>query len=108
LQEVYVTFLQPWMQNDPMIELVAPEGEVSPVTRFLSQGGGLHHLCYEVDDLESQLNVAKAAKSALARPPLPAVAFSGRRVAWVITGQRLLIEYLEKYSRNQEAEEIGG
>jgi len=35
------------------IELLAPLGETSPIAKFLEKnaGGGLHHLCYEVEDI---------------------------------------------------------
>jgi methylmalonyl-CoA/ethylmalonyl-CoA epimerase len=35
------------------VELLEPLGEVSPIASFLerSPGGGIHHVCYEVDDL---------------------------------------------------------
>lgn len=34
------------------IELMAPLGEASPISRFVAKtGGGLHHICYEVDDI---------------------------------------------------------
>src|SRR6204780_4013119 len=35
------------------IELLAPLGEQSPVAAFLARNpaGGMHHLCYEVDDI---------------------------------------------------------
>ena len=35
------------------IELLTPLGEASPITSFLAKnpGGGIHHLCFEVDDL---------------------------------------------------------
>jgi len=35
------------------IELLQPLGEKSPIARFLERNptGGLHHLCFEVDDL---------------------------------------------------------
>jgi methylmalonyl-CoA/ethylmalonyl-CoA epimerase len=35
------------------IELIEPLGEQSPIAKFLStnQGGAIHHLCLEVDDL---------------------------------------------------------
>ncbi|HEX4104939.1 MAG TPA: methylmalonyl-CoA epimerase [Rhizomicrobium sp.] len=35
------------------IELLAPLGENSPIANFLSRnpGGGVHHLCFEVDDI---------------------------------------------------------
>jgi len=35
------------------IELLEPLGEDSPITRFLEKNtaGGMHHLCYEVEDI---------------------------------------------------------
>ncbi|MBV9569963.1 MAG: methylmalonyl-CoA epimerase [Alphaproteobacteria bacterium] len=35
------------------IELLEPLGENSPIAKFLEKnpGGGMHHLCYEVDDI---------------------------------------------------------
>jgi methylmalonyl-CoA/ethylmalonyl-CoA epimerase len=37
------------------IELIAPLGDASPITNFLarSPGGGIHHVCYEVDDIKA-------------------------------------------------------
>ena len=37
------------------IELIAPLGANSPVAAFLARNpaGGIHHVCYEVDDLEA-------------------------------------------------------
>jgi methylmalonyl-CoA/ethylmalonyl-CoA epimerase len=36
------------------IELLEPLGDNSPIAKFLERnpGGGIHHLCYEVDDIE--------------------------------------------------------
>ena len=94
-QVVRVTFLHGKHAADPLVELVEPAGEKSPVRSFLERGGGLHHLCYQVDDLEEQLRRSRAAGGIITRAPLPAVAFGGRRIAWVYTKNRLLIEYLE-------------
>jgi methylmalonyl-CoA/ethylmalonyl-CoA epimerase len=35
------------------IELLEPLGEASPITKFLERNpdGGIHHICYEVDDI---------------------------------------------------------
>ncbi len=35
------------------IELVSPLGDASPLARFLERNpdGGIHHICYEVDDI---------------------------------------------------------
>lgn len=37
------------------IELLTPLGENSPIAAFLARqpGGGMHHLCYEVEDIEA-------------------------------------------------------
>lgn len=95
LQKVYVSFLQGTNPTDSLIELVQPGGPESPVSRFLERGGGLHHLCYQVGDLESHLGFCKSVGTIIIRPPVPAVAFGGRRIAWGLTKQRLLVEFLE-------------
>jgi len=95
LQNVSVTFLQRSKIGDPLVELVEPGGPESPVSRFLQHGGGLHHLCYEVGDLEAHLTFCKSVGTIIIRPPVPAVAFNGRRIAWVVTRKRLLMEFLE-------------
>jgi methylmalonyl-CoA/ethylmalonyl-CoA epimerase len=35
------------------VELVAPLGDASPIAKFLEKNpdGGMHHICYEVDDI---------------------------------------------------------
>jgi methylmalonyl-CoA/ethylmalonyl-CoA epimerase len=95
LQRVRVAFLA-HPNGGPQFELVEPFGERSPVAAFAAQGGGLHHLCYEVDDLAGQLAAARSSGAAVLRPPRPAAAFGGRRIAWVLTRQKLLVEFLER------------
>lgn len=95
LQKVRVTFFEGHSSTDPLIELVEPGGFESPVSRFLERGGGLHHLCYEVEDLESHLAFCKSVGTIVLRPPVPAVAFGGRRIAWAMTRKKLLLEFLE-------------
>lgn len=42
--------------GDSRIELLAATGEDTPVGRFLAKRGpGMHHVAYEVDDLEAEL-----------------------------------------------------
>ena len=96
LQQVRVTFLEPASPGEAAIELVEPTVDNSPVSRFLARGGGLHHLCYEVDNLEEELKQARSRGGLIVKQPLPAVAFKGRRIAWVVTRHRLVIEYLER------------
>ncbi len=97
IQKVRVTFLHGAHGHDSLIELVEPGGPDSPVSRFLNAGGGLHHLCYEVDHLEQHLRFCKSTGTVVIRRPVPAVAFGGRRIAWALTKEKLLIEFLESH-----------
>jgi methylmalonyl-CoA/ethylmalonyl-CoA epimerase len=95
LQKAKVAFMTT-RPGDAQIELVQPVGETSPVQRFLQQGGGMHHLCYEVAELEAELAAFRSRGAAIASRPKPAVAFGGRRIAWVITSEKFLVELLEE------------
>jgi methylmalonyl-CoA/ethylmalonyl-CoA epimerase len=95
-QGVRVTFLKGRHAADPLLELVEPADDKSPVQSFAAKGGGLHHVCYVADNLEQALAGARSAGAIVTRQPMPAVAFGGRRIAWVYTKNRLLIEYLER------------
>ena len=96
IQRVRVAFFSPVDIKNPVFELVEPASEASPVSRFLKKGGGLHHICYEIDDLESGLCEARGVGLMIVADPAPAVAFSGRRIAWVCSKSRLLVELLER------------
>jgi methylmalonyl-CoA/ethylmalonyl-CoA epimerase len=45
------------------IELLAPLGDGSPITKFLDRNpdGGIHHICYEVDDIRRARDALKSA-----------------------------------------------
>jgi methylmalonyl-CoA/ethylmalonyl-CoA epimerase len=94
VQKVRVAFLATG-PTCAQIELVEPAGDDSPVNRFLAKGGGQHHLCYEVNDIERALDELKSRKASVVQQPCPAVAFDGRRIAWLITREKLVVELLE-------------
>jgi methylmalonyl-CoA/ethylmalonyl-CoA epimerase len=97
LQRARVTFMYCGAPNGPAIELVEPDSDQSPLAKFLSKNGeGLHHVCYEVDSLDRQLEYCRSVGSLIIKPPTPAAAFGGRRIAWTYTRQKLLVEYLER------------
>jgi methylmalonyl-CoA/ethylmalonyl-CoA epimerase len=96
IQRSRVAFLDLSTPGSVHFELIQPASADSPVEGFLQKGGGLHHLCYEVDDLHTQIDAMKSLKAVLIRSPKPAVAFGGRRIAWMRTPDALLIEYLER------------
>jgi methylmalonyl-CoA/ethylmalonyl-CoA epimerase len=82
--------------NEPIqIELVAPLGDDSPVNRLLSKGGGAYHTCYAVDDIEQAIAQARTNGCLLVSGPSPAVAYGGKRIAWLYTPTRQLFEVVE-------------
>src|ERR1700748_2280938 len=74
IQKVKVTFLATG-PTCVRIELIQPAADDSPVNRFLAKGGGQHHLCYEVDDIDHALAALKNRKASVVQWPCPAVAF---------------------------------
>lgn len=77
------------------LELVAPLGPGSKLANALTKGGGLHHLCYEVADIVAAVAHFRAAGCMVISEPVPAVAFPGRRIAWLMDRRRFLFELLE-------------
>jgi methylmalonyl-CoA/ethylmalonyl-CoA epimerase len=100
-QQVKVTFLTTRV-GDAQIELVAPIGDTSPVAQFLHKtGGGMHHVCFEVADLAESMTELRKRGAIIAKRPKPAVAFGGRKIAWILTAEKMLIELLQQNERTQ-------
>jgi methylmalonyl-CoA/ethylmalonyl-CoA epimerase len=95
-QKARVTFLQSQNAADPLFELIEAASQDSPVFAAAKKGGGIHHVCYLVESLNQQLEACRSQRAVIVRQPTPAVAFGGRKIAWVYTRSRLLIEYLER------------
>ena len=93
-QGVKIIFLD--FGGEPQLELMEPLGPQSPVRRHLEKGGGLYHLCFEVDDLEKTLErVQKEGKAMVVKVPARAPAIGNKRVAFVVTNERDLVEFVE-------------
>jgi methylmalonyl-CoA/ethylmalonyl-CoA epimerase len=94
IQKVRVCFVD--MPGGTTIELVEPLGDASPVHEIIgSRRGGLYHLCYEVDDLDASLARFRAKRCMPLGKPVQAAAFGGRRIVFLLTPQRDLVELLE-------------
>ncbi len=96
IQKVSVNFLAKSDQDVAEIELIAPLAEDSPITAMLAKGGGgAYHLCFETGDMEGALDHAKKNGCIVVSAPVPAVAFGGRRIAWIYTRSKQLFELVE-------------
>ena len=67
------------------IELLAPLGEASPITKFLERNpdGGIHHLCYEVDDILAARDRLKAAGARVLGDGEPKIGAHGKPVLFL-------------------------
>jgi methylmalonyl-CoA/ethylmalonyl-CoA epimerase len=78
-----------------LVELVEPTGPDSPAWRESQKGGGLNHLCYETENIQQTVDDSIQQGAMLVAEIAPAVAFAGRRIAFVYFIELGLIEFLE-------------
>lgn len=79
-QDVDVAFLP---SGESEIELLEPIGDESGVARFMSKRGpGIHHICFEVDDIEETLARIKAAGVPLINEE-PVIGTGGKKIGFV-------------------------
>lgn len=67
------------------IELLEPLGENSPIARFLekSPDGGMHHVCYEVDDIIAARDRLKAGGARVLGDGNPKIGAHGKPVLFL-------------------------
>lgn len=67
------------------IELLEPLGEGSPIAKFLERNpdGGIHHICYEVDDILAARDKLKAAGARVLGDGQPKIGAHGKPVLFL-------------------------
>jgi methylmalonyl-CoA/ethylmalonyl-CoA epimerase len=93
IQKVRIQFWKDAGGN--LLELIEPASPDSPVSGVLKKGGGLNHLCYEVENFDEQVRLALERGAIPAGEMAPAIAFSGRRVAFLFFPKMNLVEFVE-------------
>lgn len=94
-QSAYVQFFR--LPPDRVyLELVSPDRPNSKLSNALKKGGGLNHVCYAIDDITTGCEELRTCGLFLISSPLPAVAFKGRRIAWLMGKDRVIIELVER------------
>lgn len=83
------------------LELISPAGPDSRLSSALAKGGGLNHLCYCTAELDSEIERLRSMGLILLRKPVPAAAFSGRRIAWMRGTDPIPIELVESGARGE-------
>jgi methylmalonyl-CoA/ethylmalonyl-CoA epimerase len=100
VQTAYVQFLR--LPGDSVyVELVSPDGDKSKLNGAVQRGGGLNHLCYVTTDIKFACRQLRDKGMFLLQPPVPAVAFQGRRIAWLMAADRVPVELVEAGPPNE-------
>lgn len=84
--------------GEPFLELIESTSPDSAISEFAKSGGGIHHICYEVNNIESELeSLSKKGATILVKP---VKGFDKRRIAFVDLNTKNtkcgLVELLEK------------
>jgi methylmalonyl-CoA/ethylmalonyl-CoA epimerase len=67
----------------PLVELLEPEREGSPIAKFIEKRGpGIHHICFAVDDLDAALARCRDAGLRLI-DETPRLGAEGKRIAFL-------------------------
>ena len=89
--------------GESRIELLEPVSEDSVVGRFIARRGeGLHHVCYEVDDLTARLHDLRD-RGVRVLEGYPRVGAEGNLVAFLhpAAANGVLVELVEKVKRSE-------
>jgi len=67
------------------IELLKPFGEDSPIEKFLQNNpaGGVHHICYEVEDINAAVNELTTAGARILGDGTPKIGAHGKPVVFL-------------------------
>lgn len=93
IQKVRVVFLQ--KTDSTTIKLIQPLDESSPVYKFAKNGGGIHHLCFKCDNLDSELTRIRGLGFRILTEPEPGEAFCNEKIAFFYAKDGLNIELID-------------
>ncbi len=95
--KVHVLFLDVGHGSSPMIELIMPAAEDSRVSAYLKKtGGGIHHLAYEVPDIDEAVRHFKSSKAMIIGGIVPGAGHDNTRTVWLYTVEKELVELIEQ------------
>jgi methylmalonyl-CoA/ethylmalonyl-CoA epimerase len=78
----------------PRLELLVPLTADGVLTPWLKTGVKLYHLAYEAPEFEGEIARLRGEGAKVVVPPVPAVAFGGRRIAFLMLPNMLLAELI--------------
>ena len=96
IQKVSVVLLSGPEEGSVPVELIAPLTDDSPVSKILKGNMRLYHLCFWVENIEEALKNLRSNGAIVISGPVPADLFEGKKIAFVYTPDKYVVELLEK------------
>ena len=95
VQNVNIAFLQ--KDGMPLVELLEPVDEKSPVYKIVkSSGVSPYHCCYIVEDILEAIQNLRKQKYVMVSKPACAIALSNKKICFLFNKEVGLIELLEE------------
>ena len=93
LQKVRVVFMH--KDDSIMIKLIEPLEENQSLLNYVNKGGGFHHLCFRVDNMEQQIEELKGKGLLTLVPPQPGEAFNNHDIAFMLAKYGINVELID-------------
>ena len=95
IQNTYIAFLK--RKGFPLVELVAPIDETSPICNTLKKvGNSTYHICYSVPDIDVAVAELRAQRYMPLFKPVEAVAIDNKKICYLMHPEVGLIEIVEQ------------
>ena len=95
IQNVNICFLS--KKGMPLLELIEPLDETSPVFKVLSKNGVTpYHICYSVKDIAKSVAELRSLRFVATSEPVPACALDNHKVCFLYNRNVGLIELVEE------------
>ncbi len=80
----------------PRIELLENLPGEDTLTPWINAGVKLYHFAYQVDDMANALKWARSLRAKVIVQPVPAIAFNGRHISFVMLRNGMMLEFIHK------------
>jgi methylmalonyl-CoA/ethylmalonyl-CoA epimerase len=78
----------------PRLELLEPLTDDSPVVPWIERGVKIYHQAFEVEELPGAIAALVSRRARIVVAPVPAVAFEGRKIAFLVLPNMALVELI--------------
>lgn len=93
LQKVKVAFV--CKEESVMVKLIEPLPDNESLVSFVNRGGGFHHLCFRVENMDEQISELKEKGLLMLVPPQPGEAFNNHKIAFMLAKYGTNIELID-------------